>query len=125
MSSGEAISKIHYYGFISYSHRDSVIARTIHHRLEAYRLPKRLVGKNMARGVMPQRLTPVFRDREELSAGESLSNQVQEALAASDCLIILCSPDAKALHGRERRRPHRTARRTRLTASTARSRARE
>ena len=96
MSSGDSISKIRYYGFISYSHRDSVIARTIHRRLEAYRLPKRLVGKNMTRGVMPQRLTPMFRDREELSAGESLSDQVQEALAASDCLIILCSPDAKA-----------------------------
>ncbi len=75
---------------------DAGIGRTIHRRLEAYRLPRNLVGTETPRGPVPARLTPIFRDREELSAGESLSEQVQAALAASECLIVLCSPNAKA-----------------------------
>jgi tetratricopeptide (TPR) repeat protein len=88
--------RVAYRGFISYSHRDAGIGKSIHRRLEAYRLPNRLIGGETVRGAVPARLTPIFRDREELSAGESLSDQVQAALAASDCLIVLCSPDAKA-----------------------------
>lgn len=96
MKNGDAQANVIYRGFISYSHNDSATARMIHRRLEAYRLPARLVGKDTPRGAVPARLTPIFRDREELSAGESLSDQVQAALAASACLIILCSPCAKA-----------------------------
>jgi tetratricopeptide (TPR) repeat protein len=88
--------RVAYRGFISYSHRDAGIGKSIHRRLEAYRLPKRLIGGETVRGAVPARLTPIFRDREELSAGESLSDQVQAALAGSDCLIVLCSPAAKA-----------------------------
>lgn len=43
-------------------------------------------------GCVPKRLAPIFRDREELSVAENLSEAVQTALANSDCLIILCSP---------------------------------
>jgi tetratricopeptide (TPR) repeat protein len=92
----ENTPRVAYRGFVSYSHKDAGIGRTIHRRLESYRLPKHLVGSETALGAVPTRLTPIFRDREELSAGESLSDQVQAALTASDCLIVLCSPDAKA-----------------------------
>src|SRR5438067_83413 len=34
-----------YYGFISYSHRDSALVRRLHCELELYRVPQRLVGK--------------------------------------------------------------------------------
>jgi MTH538 TIR-like domain (DUF1863) len=92
----QASPRVAYRGFISYSHRDAVAGAKLHRRLETYKLPKHLIGTETARGIVPERLTPIFRDREELSAGQSLSQQVQEALAASDVLIILCSPNAKA-----------------------------
>jgi tetratricopeptide (TPR) repeat protein len=95
--SGNSLTpRVAYRGFVSYSHKDAGIGRLIHRRLEAYRLPGHLVGSETPRGPVPARLTPIFRDREELSAGESLSEQVQAALAASDCLLVLCSPNAKA-----------------------------
>ena len=34
-----------YYGFISYSHRDSALVRRLHRELEQYRVPQRLLGK--------------------------------------------------------------------------------
>jgi tetratricopeptide (TPR) repeat protein len=95
VASGDETPRVAYRGFISYSHRDAGVGKSIHRRLEAYRLPKHLIGSETALGPVPARLTPIFRDREELSAGESLSDQVQAALAASDCLIVLASPNAK------------------------------
>ncbi len=86
----------HYRAFISYSHADSAWGRRIHRGLETYALPKKLIGRVTARGDVPARLSPIFRDREELSAGVDLSAQVQDALALSDALIIICSPRSKA-----------------------------
>lgn len=77
-----------YRAFISYSHRDAVFAGRLHRRLEAYRLPPRLGAG--------RRLSPIFKDREELPAAHDLSVQVRAALAVSDSLVILCSPDAAA-----------------------------
>ena len=91
-----ASPRVAYRGFISYSHRDSRAGAKLHRRLETYKLPGHLIGSETPRGLVPERLTPIFRDREELSAGVSLSAQVQEALAASETLIVLCSPGAKA-----------------------------
>jgi hypothetical protein len=81
-------SESRYRAFISYSHRDAAFADRLHRRLEGYTLPKRL-------GVR-RRLTPIFKDREELPAAHDLSVQVRAALADSDCLIVVCSPDAAA-----------------------------
>jgi len=56
----------HYYGFISYSHRDSALVLRLHRELEQYRVPQRLVGKpSPVTGVIPRRLQPIFLDREE------------------------------------------------------------
>jgi hypothetical protein len=79
---------VHYRAFLSYSHRDASFAARLHRRLEAYVLPSRL-GAN-------RRLSPIFKDREELPAARDLSDQVRAALAASDCLIVACSPAAAA-----------------------------
>lgn len=87
---------LQYRAFISYSHADSAWGRRIHRGLETYKLPAKLIGSITARGEVPTRLSPIFRDREELSAGVDLSAQVQAALAASDALIIICSPRSKA-----------------------------
>lgn len=85
-----------YTAFLSYSHKDAAPARRLHRRLERYRIPRRLVGTGGAHGAVPARLTPIFRDREELPAAGDLSATVRDALAASDQLVILCSPNAAA-----------------------------
>ena len=84
--------------FISYSHRDAAIAGWLHRRLEGYRVPKHLIGGTATPGYgpVPARLTPIFRDREDLPAATDLSTAVKAALAISDSLIVICSPAAVA-----------------------------
>ena len=82
-----------YWAFLSYSHDDSADADWLHTALEKYRFPRALVGRGTAAGVVPQRLSPIFRDRQELAAGD-LDNALIEALASSRVLIVLCSPTA-------------------------------
>jgi len=84
--------EVRYTAFLSYSHKDAAAAGRLHRRLETYRLPKRLAGSDTARGIVPARLWPIFRDREELPAATDLSETVREALARSGALIVLCSP---------------------------------
>lgn len=87
-----------YYAFISYSHKDKEWGDWLHRKLETYRIPKKLVGKMGRLGVLPQRLYPVFRDREELSSASNLGDKLYEALRESRTLIVICSPhSAKSL----------------------------
>lgn len=83
-----------YRAFISYSHVDESVARRLHRWLETYRIPARLVGQITEEGAVPRRLSPIFRDRNELPASSSLDEAVKAALAGSASLIVLCSPDA-------------------------------
>jgi tetratricopeptide (TPR) repeat protein len=85
---------MHYRAFISYSHADSRWARWVHRRVENYRLPSRLRGKNGDFGLLPDRFGPIFRDREDLSSAGELGPKIQAALADSEALIVLCSPSA-------------------------------
>ena len=75
-----------YRAFISYSHRDARWASWLHTALETYRPPKLLVGKVTARGEVPKRLTPIFKDREELPSAVDLGGLVNAArgLGAGD-----------------------------------------
>ena len=84
-----------YRAFISYSHQDAVFGRRLHRRLERYVVPRRLVGRTTARGSVPRRLGPIFRDREDLPAADSLSEEVRAALAGSASLVVVCSPAAR------------------------------
>jgi hypothetical protein len=43
-----------------------------------------------------RRLTPIFRDRDELSASADLGGVIRDALDRSDALIVLCSPASAA-----------------------------
>lgn len=95
MTEREAGATGRYKAFISYSHCDTAVAVRLHRRLEGYRLPPRLVGTETARGAVPGRLTPIFRDIDELPAADDLSTEIKAALADSAALIVLCSPDAK------------------------------
>jgi len=85
-----------YRAFISYSHVDEAVGQWLHRALERYRLPSRLVGEQTAVGSVPARLTPIFRDRDELPAVADLSDTLRQALAESDFLIVIASPAGAA-----------------------------
>lgn len=80
--------------FLSYCHADKVAAQRLHRRLENYRLPVHL-RQICTAGRPDGRMGKVFRDRDDLPAATDLSAVVRQALAASQALIVLCSPDAK------------------------------
>ena len=77
-----------YKAFISYSHADESWARWLHKALETYRIPKRLVQKYK---LPSNRLIPIFRDRDELASSGNLSDVIQDAMANSEYLIVICS----------------------------------
>ena len=83
-----------FWAFISYSHSDEAWAKWLHSALERYRVPKALVGRSTARGIVPSRLLPIFRDRDELPGSSSLTNEIGDALTRSRTLIVICSPKA-------------------------------
>ena len=85
-----------YFAFISYSHSDKRWAEWLHKSLETYRIPRRLIGQATFGGVIPQRLAPIFRDRDELASATDLGRTVNAALAQSAYLIVICSPRSAA-----------------------------
>ncbi len=80
--------------FLSYSHDDAETADWLHEELEEFHVPPRLVGKLTDHGPVPKRLAPIFRDRHELAAASDLGEEIEEAIAGSRFLIVLCSPTA-------------------------------
>jgi len=96
MTQASVIPDFRYRAFISYSHQDKSWAAWLHKALETYAIPKRLVGQATAAGVIPKRLAPIFRDRDELASATDLGRKVNEALAQSANLIVICSPRAAA-----------------------------
>lgn len=85
-----------YAAFISYSHVDARWAAWVQRQLEGFRVPSRLVGQAGEHGSVPARLSPVFRDREELPSTSDLGDRIGQALAASEALVLVCSPSAAA-----------------------------
>lgn len=85
-----------YWAFISYSHRDKQWADWLHKSIETFKVPARLVGRPARTGPVPQRLFPVFRDRDELPTSGNLGTNIEEALLASRYMIVICSPHAAA-----------------------------
>jgi len=64
----------------------------LHKKLETYKIPKSLIGKKTYAGVVPKRLFPIFRDREELPTSHELGKVIGQALLDSSHLVIICSP---------------------------------
>jgi WD40 repeat protein len=85
---------VKYWAFVSYSHTDKAWGDWLHRSLEAFRTPRRLVGRESRDGTVPPRLFPIFRDREELPVSADLSGNINEALRESRYLIVICSPRA-------------------------------
>lgn len=84
-----------YRAYISYSHADERWAAWLQRALESYRVPGRLISRSEG-GPLPRRISPVFRDREDLSSAHSLTDSLVDALRASEALIVICSPSAAA-----------------------------
>ena len=87
-----------YRAFISYCHADTRWANWLHGRLEGFRIDGDLIGRQTAMGVIPKTLRPIFRDRDDFTAGHSLSEQTLAALDASAVLILLGSPASAKSH---------------------------
>jgi tetratricopeptide (TPR) repeat protein len=87
-----------YRAFLSYAHADTAWAKRLHRRLENFRIDKDLVGRTTAQGAVPATLRPIFRDREDFTAGHTLTDQTIAALDASAALIVLCSPASAKSH---------------------------
>ena len=89
-----------YWAFISYRHLDNKEpgrewATWITREIETYKVPTDLVGTKNERGdTIPERIYPVFRDEDELSAGADLNSPIYKALQRSKSLIVICSPRA-------------------------------
>jgi hypothetical protein len=83
-----------YRAFISYSHADTAWAKWLHRALETFAIDKDLAGRETATGTVPKALRPIFRDRDDFTAGHTLSDQTLAGLDASHALIVICSPAA-------------------------------
>jgi tetratricopeptide (TPR) repeat protein len=90
----ELTQRFKYRAFISYSHSDEKWATWLHSALETYRVPRNLVGQETSFGAVPARISPVFRDREELPSATDLGRVLTQALRDSACQIVICSPAA-------------------------------
>lgn len=78
-----------YFAFISYQRQDEEWAKWLADQLEHYHLPLTLNGRDD----LPKDLRPIFRDIDELSAG-NLPKQIYQALKNSKNLIVVCSPNS-------------------------------
>ena len=83
-----------YKAFISYSHQDKKWGDWLHKGLETYRIPpdlSRKISRSQGR-LLPKRLYPIFRDREELPTSHELGKVINQALKDSSHLVVICSP---------------------------------
>ncbi|MEM0970632.1 MAG: toll/interleukin-1 receptor domain-containing protein, partial [Verrucomicrobiota bacterium] len=89
-----------YWAFVSYAHLDNrqegrMWASWLCQRLETFEIPEEFVGQHNEKGdLIPERLSPIFRDEEELPAGHDLSEAIYAALERSKFLIVICSRNA-------------------------------
>ena len=89
---GHGLDQHRYKAFLSYSHRDSVWATWLHRELEDFRAD----GHRSKDQRHP--LRPVFFDRHDFSAGQTINAQTVEQLDDSAALVVLCSPSAAQSH---------------------------
>ena len=89
----ESKIKYKYDAFISYRHiePDLTIAKILHEMIEKFNIPKHLrTASNKENSIDDKHVFRVFRDREELST-KDLSTMIEEAIANSKNLIVICS----------------------------------
>jgi WD40 repeat protein len=79
-----------YYAFISYKREDESWAKWLQHKLEYYKLPTEIRREKTD---LKDGIRPIFKDTTDLKPG-LLAENIQNALAASQYLIVICSPRA-------------------------------
>ena len=81
----------YYNAFISYRHvpRDMKVAEEIQKELEHFKIPKEITYKT---GIT--KIERIFRDKSELPISSNLTDDIKEALANSEYLIVICSTEA-------------------------------
>ena len=86
-----SLKDVKYDAFISYRHTDpdGYVAKTLHKKLETFRIPKSVVKKH---NLKSRRISRVFRDEEELPLEGSLNDSINIALQNAGKLIVICSP---------------------------------
>ena len=86
---GGPMSEYTYDAFISYRHLqlDTAVASRLHTLLETYHIPA-----DIAKKTGKSSMGKVFRDEEELDLAVDLSDRIEEALASSEWLIVICTP---------------------------------
>jgi MTH538 TIR-like domain (DUF1863) len=86
-----------YDAFVSYRHRqpDTIWADWVVGALESYS-PPRSLRKVLAAEGRPTRISRVFRDQDEFSAGGDLNGQLKNALEQSRALIVVCTRNTPA-----------------------------
>ncbi|MCM1429716.1 MAG: toll/interleukin-1 receptor domain-containing protein [Clostridium sp.] len=77
-----------YFAFISYKREDEKWAKWLQRKLEYYKLPSSVRKTDSD---LPIRIRPIFRDSTDLEPG-ILADKIQNALASSRFLIVICSP---------------------------------
>lgn len=77
-----------YKAFISYNHRDKKFAKYLYSKLENYSSQ----GSNPSES--KKLLYPIFLDENELRAGSTLSDVIQDAIKSSEFLIVICSENS-------------------------------
>lgn len=81
-----------YNAFISYKHADldSSIAEHIQNRLEHFHVPRK-IGKKLKH----EKISRIFRDKDELPATSNLTETITDALEKAEHLIVICSTNTK------------------------------
>lgn len=81
-----------YNAFISYRHAklDSAIAAHVQKKLEHFHVPHKLKKK-----IKHQKITRIFRDKDELPITSDLTETITEALRSAEYLIVICSTNTK------------------------------
>lgn len=81
-----------YDAFISYRHAelDQFVAENLHKLLETFKVPR--LAADSVKKQKKNKISRVFRDRDELPLASNLSDNIQSALEDSEFLIVICSP---------------------------------
>jgi formylglycine-generating enzyme required for sulfatase activity len=83
---------LRYRAFLSYRTSDKKQAEWLHRKIENYRVPRQLIGKEGRHGMIPERVGPIFRDRDDARAAHDIETIITYELSRSLHLIVLCSP---------------------------------
>lgn len=93
------LSELRFRAFNSCSHSHEAWPSSSREALQTFLFPSRLIGRDTSQGKLASRLTPMFRDRDELACVSDRRSKMAEALGRSEILIVICSGPSAVSHG--------------------------